>query len=96
MILTALGLTAKVAKYCINISQAAKLELDSGGDNHHFKGQTSYVRFGAVQFSQRGRSEQPLPLAEGLCSTLVGSQGATGQRLGADSQFPGCIRSVWG
>lgn len=56
--------------------------------------QISYIRLRAVQLGQRGRSEQPLPLAEWLHSTLIGSHGATGQRLGAAGQLPGCIRSV--
>lgn len=60
------------------------------------RSEISHIRFWAVQLSQRRRSEQPLPLAEGRRATLTGSHVVTGQRLGADSQLPGRIRSVCG
>lgn len=88
-----------MARYCIDIFQAAKVKVD-WGDDHLMStannSQISYIRFGAVQLGQRGRSEQPLPLAKGQHSTLTGSHGATGQRLGAAGQLPGCVRSVCG
>ena len=64
--------------------------------SNFYKSPMSHIRFGAVQLGQCGRSEQSFPLAERLHSSLVGSRGATGQRLGADCQLPWCFWSVCG
>ena len=92
--------TVKKKKWQYAASTFFKL-LNWNRINDHFmssadKSPMSYIRFGAVQLGQRGRSQQPLPLAERLHSSLVGSRGATGQRLGADCQLPWCIWSVCG